>query len=346
MRRIQYDRYGAPEVLYLAETDTPTPGRGQVLVHMRAAAANAMDWKIRRGEMRAMTGRRFPRGVGHDFAGVITQLGEGVTDLRVGDAVLGGARLQHAGAFADYVIADARSIAHKPATLGFVEAATLPVAALTAYQAVTKAGHLQPGQHIFINGCLGGVGRIAVQVAAGIGASITGSCRPGSEAEAQQLGVETVVPFDLDPSPFAKRFDVIFDTAGLLPYPTARGMLKQGGRIIDIVPSMTKFARSILPGPYRAFMGTPNSTDLQHVADAAGDGDITTHISRTVTLTDAIPALIELENAPTSGSGKTRHHHRLKGNPCSLRSGSSTHSSPWPFSAPVSSKSPAPHSNS
>ena len=304
MKRVQYHRYGGPDVLSLDEAPTPAPGRGQVLVRVRAAAANAMDWKIRRGEMRPMTGRKFPRGVGHDFAGVIDRVGKGVTRFRVGDEVLGAARLQHAGAFAEFVLADERSVAHKPEALTFAQAATLPVVGLTAYQAVTGAGRLQPGQEIFVNGCLGGVGRVAVQVAVGVGASVTGSCRSGSEAEARRLGVDTVVAFDLDPAPLTGRFDVVFDTAGTLSYATARRMIKPGGRIIDIVPSVAKFARSILPGPYTAFMGRPDSDDLQHVADAAARGEIATHIAQTVALDDAIPALVDLENATASGGGK------------------------------------------
>jgi NADPH:quinone reductase-like Zn-dependent oxidoreductase len=304
MKRLQYHRYGGPDVLALEDAETPTPGRGQVLVRVRAAAANAMDWKIRNGEMRAMTGRKFPRGVGHDFAGVIERVGEGVTRLRVGDEVLGAARLQHAGAFAEFVIADEKSVAHKPDGLTFADAATLPVAGITAYQAVTKVGRLRPGQDIFINGCLGGVGRIAVQVATGLGASVTGSCRSGSEADARQLGVDTIVTFDVDPAPLTGRFDVVFDTAGTLPFGAARRMLKPGGKIIDIVPSAAKFVRSILPGPYTAFMGRPDSDDLQHLADAAARGEIATRISRTVPLVDAIPALTELEHGRSSGGGK------------------------------------------
>ena len=304
MKRLQYDRYGGPEVLTLGEADTPTPGRGQVLVRVRAAAVNAMDWKIRKGELRAMIGRQFPRGVGYDFAGVIERVGEGVTRLRVGDDVLGAARLREAGAFAEFVIADQGFVAHKPDALTFAQAATLPVVGTTAYQALTKAGRLRPGQDIFINGCLGGVGGIAVQIAAGMGASVAGSCRSGTEADAHRLGVDTVVAFDFDPAPLAGRFDVVFDTAGTLPFTTARRILKPGGRIIDIVPSAAKFARSILPGPSTAFMPWPNSDDLQHLADAAARGEIVTRISRTVSLTDAIPALIDLENAATSGGGK------------------------------------------
>jgi NADPH:quinone reductase-like Zn-dependent oxidoreductase len=288
MKRLQYHRYGGPDVLALEDAETPTPDRGQVLVRVRAAAANAMDWKIRNGEMRAMTGRKFPRGVGHDFAGVIERVGEGVTRLRVGDEVLGAARLQHAGAFAEFVIADEKSVAHKPDGLTFADAATLPVAGITAYQAVTKVGRLRP----------------AVQVATGLGASVTGSCRSGSEADARQLGVDTIVTFDVDPAPLTGRFDVVFDTAGTLPFGAARRMLKPGGKIIDIVPSAAKFVRSILPGPYTAFMGRPDSDDLQHLADAAARGEIATRISRTVPLVDAIPALTELEHGRSSGGGK------------------------------------------
>jgi NADPH:quinone reductase-like Zn-dependent oxidoreductase len=302
MKRVQYDRHGGPDVLTIGDTDIPTPRGGQVLVRVRAAAANAMDWKIRNGELPMMAGRKFPRGVGHDFAGIVVRVGDGVTGLNVGDEVLGAVRLP--GAFAEYVIANARFVAHKPAALTFAGAATLPIAGMTAYQAVTRAGKLRPGQSIFINGCLGGVGRIAVQVATGVGASVAGSCRSGSEDDAHQLGVTTVVGFDFDPAPLAGRFDVIFDTAGLLPPPTARQMLKPGGRIIDIVPSLSKLARSILPGPYTGFMGRPNSADLQHLADAAGRGDIATHILRTVPLADAVRALTALEHAPTSGGGK------------------------------------------
>lgn len=304
MRRVQYHRYGGPDVLTLDDVDTPTPGRGQVLVRVRAAAANAMDWKMRNGDMRAMTGRRFPRGVGHDFAGVVAALGEGVTRLQVGDEVLGGALFKQAGAFADYTLADEHGVARKPDELTFTQAATLPVVGLTAYQALLKVGRLQSGQNVFVNGCLGGAGRIAVQVATGLGAHVAGSCRSGSEAEARQLGVETVVAFDLDPAPLARRYDVVFDTAGTLPYATARRMLKPGGKIVDIVPTLGKFVRSGLPGPYTAFMGKPDADDLQHVADAAERGDIAVHIQRTVSLPDAIPALTELENAPTSSAGK------------------------------------------
>jgi NADPH:quinone reductase-like Zn-dependent oxidoreductase len=119
MKRIQYHRYGGPEVMRLENFELPRPGKGEVLVRVMAAAANPMDWKIRNGEMRIMTGRSFPRGLGNDFAGVVEAVGEGVTRLRAGDAVLGGTSLKGAGAFAEMVIAKEKAVVKKPADLSY-----------------------------------------------------------------------------------------------------------------------------------------------------------------------------------------------------------------------------------
>ena len=225
MRRIQYHRYGGPDVLRWEEFEPGSPGRGQVLVRVRAAAANPMDGKIRLGELRPMTGRRFPRGVGQDFAGVVEAVGPGVTRLHVDDAVLGSASIRHPGAFAELVLADEDAVAHKPADLTFAQAATLPTVGVTALQVLLRAGRLQPGQAVFVHGCLGGVGRAAVQLAKRRGAVVAGSCRATSTALAIELGVESPVDFDVDPTPLAGRFDVVLDTAGTLPTTTARTMI-------------------------------------------------------------------------------------------------------------------------
>ena len=304
LRRIQYHRYGGPEVLRLEEFEPAAPGRGQVLVRVRAAAANPMDWKIRNGELRPMTGRRFPRGVGHDFAGVVEAVGEGVTRLRVGDAVLGAARMRASGAFGDAVVADEQTMGRKPAGLTFEQAATLPIVAVTALQALRQTGGLRPGAVVFVHGCLGGVGRTAVQLAKHHGASVAGSCRPASAPDAAELGVAPVVDFDVDPAPLARRFDVVFDTVGSLPIATARALIKPGGRIIDIVPTARKFLRSVLPGAYSAFMGKADVADLDEVADAAERGALEVPIGRVVPLSDAIAALADLETNRTPRGGK------------------------------------------
>jgi NADPH:quinone reductase-like Zn-dependent oxidoreductase len=303
-KRIQYHRYGGPEVLRLEEFAPASPGPGQVLVHVKAAAANPMDWKIRSGEMKVMTGRKFPRGLGHDFAGVVAAVGAGVTRFHIGDEVLGGTGLKAAGAFAEMVVAEEKSVASKPASLSWEEAAVLPVVGLTAYQAMAGTGDLRAGRAVFIHGCLGGVGRSAAQIALAHGASVAGSCRDTAMQEARELGIDPVVGFDVDAGAFPRRFDVVFDTAGTLPIATAKALLKPGGRIIDINPTPAGFLRSALPGPYRVLMGRPNVADLEAVAHVAGEGLLRVPVARSVPLGEAIAALTELERHRAPKGGK------------------------------------------
>jgi NADPH:quinone reductase-like Zn-dependent oxidoreductase len=304
MKRIQYHRYGGPEVLRLEDFEPPQPGRGEVLVRVKAAAANAMDWKIRNGEMQLMTGRGFPRGIGNDLAGVVEAVGAGVTRLRAGDAVLGATSLKGAGAFAEMVTADEKALVRKPSELSYEQAAAIPVVGVTALQAMLGKGKLRAGQTVFINGCLGGVGRSAAQIALTAGASVGGSCRVTAVDEARELGIAPIVHFGFDPAPLEGRFDLVFDTAGTLSASAARTLLRPGGRIIDIVPSPVKFARSVLPGPYRVMIGRPSPTDLDAVADMAAQGPLRIPIAREVPLGDAIPALTELERHGTPKGGK------------------------------------------
>jgi NADPH:quinone reductase-like Zn-dependent oxidoreductase len=304
MKRIQYHRYGGPEVMRFEDFRPARPGPGEVLVRVKAAAANPMDWKIRNGEMKIMTGRKFPRGLGHDFAGVVAAVGDGVTRLGVGDEVLGGTSLKAAGAFAEMVVADEKAVVLKPANISWEEAAALPVVGLTAFQAMVNTGKLHAGQAVFIHGCLGGVGRSAAQIALAHGASVGGSCRDTAMHEAQDLGIDPMVEFDFDATKLAGRFDVVLDTAGTLPVKAAQALLKPGGRIIDINPTPAKFVRSALPGPYRVLIGKAAVADLEAVAQAAGKGILRLPVSHTVPLGKAIAALTELERNRTPKGGK------------------------------------------
>ena len=304
MKRIQYHQYGGPDVMRCEDFEPARPGPGEVLVRVRAAAANPMDWKIRNGEMKIMTGRKFPRGLGHDFAGVVVAVGENVRRLKVGDEVLGGASIKAAGAFAEMVVADESAVVAKPENLSWEEAAAIPIVGLTAFQAMVNTGKLRAGQAVFINGCLGGVGRSAVQIAMAHGASVAGSCRPTAAQEARDLGIAPIVDFDFDATTLAERFDVVFDTAGTLPIRTAQALVKPGGRIIDIIPTPAKFVRSALPGPYQVLVAKATVADLEAVAQAAGKGILRPSIARTVPLDKAIEALTELERNHTPKGGK------------------------------------------
>jgi NADPH:quinone reductase-like Zn-dependent oxidoreductase len=304
IKRIQYGRYGGPELLRLEEFDPPAPGKGELRIRVRAAAANPMDWKIRSGDTKLLTGRRFPRGLGHDFAGIVEAIGAGVTRFEVGDAVLGAMSMKASGAFADVVIADETLTVAKPTELTFEQAAALPTVGVTALQAITKDGTLRAGQSIFIHGCLGGVGRAATQIAQARDVSVAGSCRSTARGEAQTLGIAPIMEFDFDPTPLKHSYDVVFDTAGTMPLSTARALLKPGGRIIDINGSAAKMARSVLPGPFQVLIAKYNSADLTEVARAAARCELQLPIARSVPLTQAITALTELECHQTPKGGK------------------------------------------
>ncbi|WP_306214033.1 NADP-dependent oxidoreductase [Actinoplanes sp. RD1] len=304
MKRIQYHEYGGPEVLRLEEYEPARPGPGEVLVRVRAAAVNPMDAGIRRGRLKMVTGRKFPRGLGHDFSGVVEEVGAGVTRVRAGDEVLGGAGIQGAGAFAEMVVTAATNVTMKPANLSWEEAAALPTPAVTAHQALTVKGRLRAGQSVFVAGALGAVGRSAVQLALTMGATVAGSCRDTAAGEARDLGVAPVVGFDFDPAQLAARFDVVLDAGGKLPLRTMRTLVKPGGRIVDIVPTPAKFARAALPGPYEVLVTKESAADLDHIAGAARDGALRLPIAATVPLGEAIPALTEFEHREGPKGGK------------------------------------------
>ena len=304
VQRIQYDKYGGPELMRLEEFDLPSPGKGEVLVRVRAAAANPMDWKVRNGDTRLMTGRRFPRGLGHDFAGIVEGVGEGVTRFHVGDAVLGAMSMKASGAFAEMVLADENNITAKPAELSYEQAATLPTVGVTALQSVIDSGQLGAGQSVFINGCLGGVGRAAAQIALMHGAAVAGSCRDSASADAKALGITPVVGFDFDPQVLGGQFDLIFDTAGTMPIKAARKMLKPGGHIIDINMTPAKMARSFVARDYKGVIAKYTPDSLEIVARAAAQGQLELPVARAVPLTQAIDALTELERKRTPKGGK------------------------------------------
>ena len=296
MKRIQYHRYGGPEVLRIEEVALPEPRRGQILVRVKAAAANPMDWKIRNGELKMMTGRKFPRGLGHDFAGVVEAVGPKVTRFKVGDEVFGASGLKEAGAFAEALVAEENTVFLKPQSLSFVEAAALPIVSATAWTALIDKAKLQAGQRVFIAGCLGGVGRAAAQIAGMRGAEITGSCSASRRDEALVLGVREVVDYRaFNANKFRGRFDVVLDTHGALSLSQCGGMLKRGGVALHIVPTPLKMIWSMLSSRHQTVFGQLTPQSRAGIVEAAEQGKLAPTIGRTVPLSEAIPALIELE---------------------------------------------------
>jgi len=296
MKRIQYHRYGGPETMRLEEFDLGEPGTGQIVVRTKAASANPVDWKIRNGMMKFMTGYRFPRAMGSDFAGVVEAVGPSVTRIKVGDEVLGTASMKNGGAFADKLIADENLVVVKPSALSFVQAAALPIVGATAWCGLVDKAQLKLGQSVFVHGCLGGVGRTAVQLATAIGASVVGSCRGAAVDEARALGLHRVVDYQrFHVDSLQHQFDVVFDTAGTLSLREGRALLKPDGVVLDINPSPSKLCGIMLSRRHRMVVAKPTPHVLAQVADMAAIGQLLRPIGNTVSLSDAIPALTALE---------------------------------------------------
>ncbi len=273
MKRIQIHRYGGPEQMRLEELALPTPGSKQVIVSMRAASLNLTDIKQREGKMWLLTGRRFPRPMGSEFSGVVTAIGQGVTRFCVGDAVLGAVPLRTSGAFAERVMTDENLLVHKPSSISFEVASTLSVAGLAAEQALNKESKLKKDQSIFINGCMGGVGQAAIQLASSIGAKVAGSCRGNAMERARILGVSDVFDFaSFDPSHLRQRFDVIFDAAGKLSWAQSQAMLRPGGVCVDTNLRVGKLIRGIFGGQYKLVAAIPNAERLQKCRQPANLG--------------------------------------------------------------------------
>jgi NADPH:quinone reductase-like Zn-dependent oxidoreductase len=296
MKRVQYHRYGRPEVLSVEEFALTAPGRGQIRVPIRAAIANPMDWKIRKGEMKMMTGRKFPRGLSHDFAGVVEAVGPNVTRFKVGDEVFGATGLKESGTFAEALVTEDKTVFLKPQSLSFEEAAALPIVSATAWNALIDKAKLQAGQRVFITGCLGGVGRVAAQIAGMRGAEIAGSCSASRRDEALALGVGEVVDYRaFDIAPYRHRFDVVFDTAGVLSLSQCGAMLKRRGMSLHIVPTPAKLIGCLLPSRHHLVFGNPTPQCMAGITEAAEQGKLVPAIGRIAPLSEAISAVVELE---------------------------------------------------
>ena len=296
MERIQYDRYGGLEQLKLAEVAQPVPGSGQVLIRVEAASVNPMDGKIRRGEMKMLTGRRFPRGLGHDFAGVVIAVGPDVTDRKVGDEVMGVTTIGAAGTFAEAVLADAKTTVIKPSALSFEQAAALTLVGVTAWTGLITKSKLKSGQTVFISGCMGAVGRCAIQIARIKGARVVGSCSASDHDEARALGADEIIDYRVfDPASYPRRFDVVLDTAGSLSLRDCGRMLKQGGKSLHIVPTFGKMIGSLLSSRHNIVFGNATPEALTGIANAAEGGRLLPAIGRTAPLRAAIQAIAEQE---------------------------------------------------
>lgn len=302
MQRIQYHEYGGPETMLLEDFELQRPGKGQVAVKVRFAAINPIDWKLRNGQLKMMTGKAFPRAMGSDFSGTVISVGPGVKRFKPGDAVFGLARIKESGALGSAVVTNETFMAQKPDALSFEDAACLATPGVTAWNGLVDKARLQAGQHVFVNGCTGAVGEATVQIARMRGATVSGSCSGGAMQRARALGLQDVYDYRAtDLSKLGERFDVVYDTAATMTTAMGLGLLRKDGVFLDIDPTPAKFLRSFVNRKLKPIACSPRVEILDGLAGAAGRGRLRLPVAETVPLSDAIRLLRALEGGSKIG---------------------------------------------
>ncbi|HEU4409223.1 MAG TPA: NAD(P)-dependent alcohol dehydrogenase [Polyangiaceae bacterium] len=306
MRALVYDRFGGPEVLEVRDVEPPRPGRGEVVVRVLAAALNPKDVLLRKGKMRLLNREPFPRRVGYDWAGEAVEVGPGVEGVRAGDRLFGMIQAWRGGACAELCAVRPGEFAPAPAGLTPEQAASLPLAALTALQALRDRGGVRAGDAVCVNGASGGVGTLALQIAKRLGARVT-SVSSGRNVElCRSLGADEALDYEAD-RPFARpgAYRVLFDAFGKLDFFAVRGALAPGGVFVSTVPSwgVARAVAATLVGARRARLVVVRSRrgDLELVRRWAEAGELRPVVDRVMELDRAAEAQRYLETRRAKG---------------------------------------------
>lgn len=289
MKAMTYERYGEPDVLQLSDQPMPKVAPGEVLIRVRRAAVNPVDWKLMSGKLDAVMPTFFPVIPGWDVAGTVEAVGFDVPEFAPGDDVLAYARKDYVqgGTYAEFVSVPARSVARKPEALGWDEAAGLPLAGLTAYQVLMRMG-VKTGDVVLVHAAAGGVGAMGAQIARNLGARVIGTASQKNHAFLSSLGIEPVEYGDgladrvrsLAPD----GVDVVADfVGGVLPATLA--VLREGGRHASIVDDSVQEA-----GGHYIWL-RPSGADLQVLADMASEGRLEVPIAERFPLERAADAM-------------------------------------------------------
>jgi len=290
MKAIRINEWGQPATL--EEIEQPTPGPTEVLVQVRAAAVNKVDWTIAAGYLQGMLSA--PMTLGTDFAGDVVAVGAEVTHVQPGDAVYGFIPIT-SGSFAEYVVVQSTQVARKPQSLDYLHAAAAPLVATTAWQALFDIAQVQPGERVLIHGAGGGVGSFAVQFAKQAGATVIGTASADKAARLHELGIDQHV--DAQAQPFeevVKDVDVVFDTVGGDMPARSYGVLKPGGRLVtsaaQITPEDTA-AQAERGLRVSGMLAQPNPAQLAQIADLIDAGKVKVSVGQVLPLEQAQEAL-------------------------------------------------------
>ena len=307
MQAIAYHHYGSSQVLRAEQLAQPVPGTGQVLVRVRAAALNPVDCEIRRGSLRLLSGWRFPKVPGSDFAGEIVEVGAAVDHFEPGERVYGMSPPLRGGSYAEYLAIEPGKLARMPAALSFEAAAALPLVALTALQALRDLVRIKPGQRVFIHGGSGGVGTVAIQIAKYLDAQVMTTCSYRNLELVHALGADEVIDYTkTDVTNIEGGYDCYFDVYGNMPFHRVKHLLRPKGvhvsTIIDPGNFLMAFWTRLRPGRQaRVVVVRSRSNDLELIRQLVENEQLSPVVDRTFPLEAAADAQAYLETRRASG---------------------------------------------
>jgi NADPH:quinone reductase-like Zn-dependent oxidoreductase len=301
MKAVVIHEYGGPDVLKYEDVPRPEPTDNQLLVRVIAAGVNPVDGMIRSG-MFANEKRAFPIILGGDIAGVVEKVGSKVMKVKAGDPVFAYVSLDNSGGYAQYALVTEREAAPKPKSLTYVEAAAVPIVALTAWQALIDTAKLGSGQTVLIHGGSGGVGSFAIQIAKARGAKVIATASTANQDFLKQLGSDVAIDYTKQKfEDVAKDVDVVLDSIGRDTLARSYGVVKKGGIIVSLVarPKQSELEKHGIRGA--ALSVDPNSEELSEVGKLIDEKKIRVTVSQTFSLSEAIKAQEQVATGHTRG---------------------------------------------
>jgi NADPH:quinone reductase-like Zn-dependent oxidoreductase len=296
MKAIVMTKYGSPEVLEMKNLDRPDIRDNQVLVEVYASSVNPVDWKIRKGMLKLFMRKKMPCVLGGDLSGRIVKVGKKVKFFRVGDEVYGKIDIIKNGAYAEYVATSEDHLALKPQNMNFEEAATVPLAALTALQALRDMGNIRRGMNVIVNGCSGGVGSFAVQIAKAFDCKVTGVCSSRNVDFAKALGADRVIDYTKeDMMKIQEDYDIFFDVVGNQDFASVKHILQRGGIYVTTLPSFNilllgSIHNLVSSKKMKKIFVQESKQDLELLAGWIDDGLLQTFIDKTYEIDDIASA--------------------------------------------------------
>lgn len=301
MKAVQIKQFGGRDVMALNDINVPVPAANEVLIKVKAAAVNPVDWKIREGYLEGMLAFEMPLTLGWDVSGEVVEAGADVNNLNVGDAVYSRPEITKNGSYAEYIVVTATEVALKPAALTWQEAAGVPLAALTAWQSLYEMTNVQAGDRVLIHAGSGAVGQFAIQLAKLRGAYVYTTTSAKNTELVLGLGADQAIDYHQEDFSELKDIDVVFDTIGGDTLANSWKVLKKGGRLVSICDMPDEaVAASHEVSPFFCFV-QPNSEQLTELAKLADDGKLKVNIDSEFPLSDVAKAHERSESGRAQG---------------------------------------------